>query len=149
MNTLHIINGGTSFNWRQSALFSKQTHLTNEAQHTCRRYVSCVSCSISESNSGTSEWSESDSSLLESANISVELVGRKKEESAPNVGDLEEPTRLSDLNTGPLCWLISQACSQICWCWGNSTAKMSWKNFIRDLNCSAAKWAESKHHAFC
>lgn len=47
------------------------------ASQTCRRYVSCVSCSISESNSGTSDWSESDSSLFESANISVSLVGQK------------------------------------------------------------------------
>lgn len=37
---------------------------------TCRLYVSCVSCSISESISGTSDWSESDSSLLESAKVS-------------------------------------------------------------------------------
>lgn len=45
---------------------------------TCRRYVSCVSCSISESNSGTSDWSESDSSLFESTNISVSLVGKNE-----------------------------------------------------------------------
>lgn len=65
---------------------------------TCRRYVRCVSCSISESISGTSDWSESDSSLLESPNVSA---GEKKTTSSDLFYHPDAPTTvcLIRLNT--------------------------------------------------